>query len=129
MCMSQRPGIRNFLEASITRVSAGTLTFAAGPNPVIRPPEIITVISSCGGEPVASITATGVRASGTLSAWDALTRRVCATTTPHATINQTEVQRKSRFIWKPDYEALFATTPRINANSGPWGPRVGAGAP
>ena len=62
-CMSQSPGIRNLPEPSITRARRGSLTAPDLPSEVILSPEMTTVMSDCGGRPVASITVTRVKTS------------------------------------------------------------------
>ena len=62
--MSHRPGIKNFPVASTTRAPAGAGNSLEGPSPVIRPPEMITLISALGGAPVAAITVACVNTSG-----------------------------------------------------------------
>ena len=64
MCMSQRPGMRNFPVPSTTRAPPGTAKPPVAPTAAMRSPWITTVMFGFAGPPVVSMTVMLVTAIG-----------------------------------------------------------------
>ena len=93
MCMSQRPGMRNFPFPSTARAPFGIFVLPDSPTAAMRSPSMTTVMFGFVGPPVVSMTVTLVMAMGPLASSDRASRAPAHDNNPRTTTRRIFMSR------------------------------------